>query len=85
LKRSRKGASCTDLSKAAANAAEATTENAKHWNEKSMPPNGPFKGLEDLISLKLDAVLTSIDGESFSGNEQELGIFLSAPQLSSFC
>lgn len=29
--------------------------------------------LEHLISSKLDAVLTSIDGEAFSGNESELG------------
>ena len=31
-------------------------------------------GLEELISAKLDTVLTSIDGEAFSGDEKELGI-----------
>lgn len=85
LRRSRKVTSCTDLSKAAANAVDPTCYNAKHYDEKSMAPNGPPRGLEDLISSKLDAVLTSIDGESFSGNEQELGISLSAPQLSTIC
>jgi len=85
LKRSRKGASCTDLPRAAANAAVATIDNAQHWNEKSMAADGPPRGLQDLIWSKLDAVLTSIDGESFSGNEQELGIFLNEPRLSAFC
>jgi len=50
-----------------------------------MAADGPPRGLQDLISSKLDAVLTSIDGESFSGNEQELGIFLNELQLSAFC
>ena len=31
-------------------------------------------GLEELISTKLDTVLTSIDGEAFSGDEKELGM-----------
>ena len=32
--------------------------------------------LEELISTKLDTVLTSIDGEAFSGDEKELGMDL---------
>ena len=36
-------------------------------------PSTPHSALEELISTKLDAVLTSIDGEAFSGNEKELG------------
>jgi hypothetical protein len=36
--------------------------------------------LYDLISSKLDAVITGIDGEKFSGDENELYIDQSAPQ-----
>ena len=36
--------------------------------------SSPEAGLEELISTKLDTVLTSIDGEAFSGDEKELGI-----------
>ena len=35
--------------------------------------SSPVTGLEELISTKLDTVLTSIDGEAFSGDEKELG------------
>ena len=33
----------------------------------------PDSALSDLISSKFDAIITSIDGESFSGDERELG------------
>lgn len=75
LKRSRNGASCTDIPKLAATNGEDRGHDVKQRNEKSSASSVPANSLEDLISTKLDAVLTSIDGESFSGNEQDLGMF----------
>ncbi|KAL8795305.1 MAG: hypothetical protein Q9195_002175 [Heterodermia aff. obscurata] len=43
--------------------------------------SSPETGLEELISTKLDTVLTSIDGEAFSGDEKELDIYDRQPAL----
>ena len=45
----------------------------KARQDRQASPPSPQNALEELISTKLDAVLTSIDGEAFSGNEKELG------------
>lgn len=45
-----------------------TTEGPEAWQENAV--QGP--PLCDLIASKFDAVLTSIDGETFNGDEQEL-------------
>ncbi|KAL8771404.1 MAG: hypothetical protein Q9209_003072 [Squamulea sp. 1 TL-2023] len=78
LKRSRNGLSCPNMPKLATKSVGKTGQDAKDvrlLNGKSLAPEGQAKGLEDLISSKLDVVLTSIDGESFSGNEQELNVY----------
>lgn len=41
--------------------------------ENAITVSNPDPALCDLISSKLDAIITSIDGESFSGDERELG------------
>lgn len=79
LKRSRIAASCNDISKLVAPPGQAGSQVAKPWDDGQLAPVSPENGLEGLISSKLDAVLTSIDGESFSGNEKELGIVLLIP------
>lgn len=52
------------------------TDSSRHVSDQRPLPAKPFSpptALEDLISTKLDNVLTSIDGEAFSGDEKELG------------
>lgn len=49
---------------------QVTTEVPEAWQEKTV--QGPT--LSDLIASKFDAVLTSIDGETFNGDERELVI-----------
>ena len=44
-----------------------------NWQATATSSSSPVTGLEELISTKLDTVLTSIDGEVFSGDEKELG------------
>lgn len=51
---------------------QVTTEVPKTNQEKTI--QGP--ALCDLIASKFDAVLTSIDGETFSGDEQELSVYI---------
>ena len=46
---------------------------AEWGNEYHYRPRGT--GIADLIASKFDAVITSIDGESFSGDERELFIY----------
>ena len=48
----------------------AAKEASTPWQEK---PINQDPALYDLISSKLDAVITSIDSESFNGDERELG------------
>lgn len=74
LRRARNNASCTDIPKLVASIPVPPCQDVKQWKEKDSAPAAPITRLEDLISSKLNAVLTSIDGESFSGNEAELGI-----------
>lgn len=50
-----------------------TTEGPETWQENAV--QGP--PLCDLIASKFDAVLTSIDGETFDGDERELGAQIS--------
>ena len=61
------------------------TNSSRHVSDqRTLPaqPCSPQTGLEDLISTKLDDVLTSIDGEAFSGDEKELSkMFLSARSI----
>ena len=60
------------LAKAAQNIA-GTVEHRYDKKPRQSSPASPQSALEDLISTKLDDVLTSIDGEAFSGNEKDLG------------
>ena len=55
-----------------------TDDLRQEFNQQAIAtkPSSPETGLEELISTKLDTVLTSIDGESFSGDEKELGMNL---------
>lgn len=63
------------------------TNSSRHVSDQKFSPakpSPPQTGLEDLISTKLDNVLTSIDGEAFSGDEKELGkVFVSARSIDS--
>lgn len=60
------------LAKAAQNITGATEYRYDKKSRQSSPAR-PHSALEDLISTKLDDVLTSIDGEAFNGNEKDLG------------
>ena len=51
----------------------ATRDGPKQWLPKVPDALHHRISLCDLISSKLDAVITSIDGEVFSGDERELG------------
>lgn len=55
-----------------------TDDLRQEFNQQTIAtkPSSPETGLEELISAKLDTVLTSIDGEAFSGDEKELGMNL---------
>ncbi|KAL8787749.1 MAG: hypothetical protein Q9213_002069 [Squamulea squamosa] len=78
LKGSRNGASYPNIPKLAT---KSVAEKGQDVNDvrlfkgKNLVPADQPNGLEDLISSKLDAILTSIDRESFSGNEQELNVY----------
>lgn len=60
------------LARATQNVANNMDHDYEKKGRRDSPPS-PQSALEELISTKLDAVLTSIDGEAFSGNEKELG------------
>ena len=49
------------------------TKSASEWHCKSTDYLNRGAALCDLISSKFDSILTSIDGEKFSGDERELG------------
>ena len=73
-RRSHNEASSTDVSKHAANSVQVGSQNVRPNDDKASAPVGSGSSLEELISSKLDAILTSIDGESFSGDEKDLGM-----------
>ena len=63
-----------NASQVAVNPLPAIRDGPKQWQPKL--PDAPHHRISlcDLISSKLDAVITSIDGEVFSGDERELGV-----------
>ncbi len=62
-----------NASRVAADSLPATRDGPKQWRPKLPDSLHHRISLCDLISSKLDAVITSIDGEVFSGDERELG------------
>lgn len=60
-------------SRVAVDSSQATRDGPKQWQPKVPDALRHRRSLCDLISSKLDAVITSIDGEVFSGDERELG------------
>ena len=64
-----------NASRAAASSVQATRDGPRQWQPER--PDGLHHRISlcDLISSKLDAVLTSIDGEVFSGDARELGVW----------
>lgn len=67
-----KGHSCTNLS--ATSPAQCVSHGLDAWHDHNTDSRNPGAGLCDLISSKLNTVLTLIDGERFSGDERELGM-----------
>lgn len=69
-----KGRSCTNLPTAAPNPNLYSSKNGiGEWQHRTADCLSQGVGLCDLISSKLDTVITLIDGERFSGDERELG------------
>ncbi len=69
-----KGASCTNLPAAINKSVQCLQDGIDAWQHRTT--NCLHQGgaaLCDIISSKLDTVITSIDGECFSGDERELG------------
>ena len=64
----------TDVPKPAINPVQVGSQNVRPNDDRASAPVGAGSSLEKLISSKLDAILTSIDGESFTGDEKDLGI-----------
>lgn len=60
-------------SRVAIDSSQATGDGPKQWQPRVPDALRHRISLCDLISSKLDAVITSIDGEVFSGDERELG------------
>ena len=50
------------------------TINSPQWTPNSINQSYEQPSINNLISTKFDALITSIDGEVFSGDEKELGI-----------
>ena len=71
------GQSCNDLTEVIRRPIEATLNGLEQWHQRGSDylhhGTGPGSAICDLISSKFNAVLTSIDGEAFSGDERELG------------
>lgn len=80
------GQSCNDLTEVIRRPIEATLNGLEHWHQRGSDylhlGTGHSSGVCDLISSKFNAVLTSIDGEAFSGDERELGRLLEEPKIS---
>ena len=55
---------------------------ADHLQQKTSAYFKEGAALCDLIASKLDAIVTSIDGDLFSGEEKDLGIMSGASTLS---
>ena len=64
-----------NASRVTVNPVPAARDGLKQWQPKL--PDVPHHRISlcDLISSKLDAIITSIDGEVFSGDERELGVW----------
>ena len=62
-----------NASRVAVNSSHAGQDGPKPWQPKLPAALHHRISLCDLISNRLDAVITSIDGEVFSGDERELG------------
>jgi len=81
------GQSCNDLTDVIRRPIEATLNGLEQWHQRGSDylhlhhGTGPGSGVCDLISSKFNAVLTSIDGEAFSGDERELGRQLESPRV----
>ena len=74
---------CNDLTEIIRRPIEATLNGLEQWHQWGSDylhhGSGHSSGVCDLISSKFNAVLTSIDGEAFSGDERELGRQLDSP------
>jgi len=77
--------SCNDLPEVLRRPIEATLDGLEQWHQRGSDylhhGVGHGSGVCNLISSKFNAVLTSIDGEAFSGDERELGRQLKNPNL----
>lgn len=69
-----KGKSCTNLPATLTRPAQCLSDGLDAWHNRNTDSRNPRAALCDLISSKLDTVLTLIDGERFSGDERELGM-----------
>jgi len=68
-----KGKSCTNLPATLTGPVQGFCDSIDAWHNRNTDSRHPGAGLCDLISSKLNTVLTLIDGERFSGDERELG------------
>lgn len=68
-----KGKSCTNLPATLIRPVQCFCHSIDAWHNGNTDSRHPGAGLCDLISSKLNTVLTLIDGERFSGDERELG------------
>ena len=63
-----------ELTKAISRPLQAALDCGDQWHDRGSDLLSRGTAVCDLISSKFDAVITSIDGEVFSGDERELGI-----------
>ncbi len=69
--------SCTNLPTAITAPVQLIDDGIGEWQHKTTGYLNQGAAVCDLVSNKLNAVITSIDGERFSGDERELGMLLS--------
>jgi len=68
-----KGKSCTNLPATLSRPVQCFHDGIDAWHNRNTDCRDRGAALCDLISSKLNTVLTLIDGEKFSGDERELG------------